>query len=88
MRQKDCHEYQQWLGGVLHWLTHLSHPNALVVDPFGGGFTTAVACALTGRRFTGGDFDRENVHVGLHRLNNLHDEKERLTEDERAKYGL
>ncbi len=86
--EKDCHEYQQRLGGFLHWLVHLSRPGDLVADPFGGGFTTAVACALAGRRFIGCDLDEKNVRIGWDRLNDLDGEAARLTAEERKKYGL
>jgi hypothetical protein len=69
--EKDCHEYQQRLGGFLHWLVHLPRPGDLVADPFGGGFTTAVACALVGRHFVGCDLDEKNVRIGRGRLGNL-----------------
>jgi hypothetical protein len=86
--EKDCHEYQQRLGGVLHWLTHLSRPGDLVADPFGGSFTTAVAAVLMGRRFVGSDLDEGNVEIGRRRLADLDGERRRLTPEERAKYGL
>ena len=85
---KDAHDYQQHLGGVIHWLWPLTRPGDLVADPFGGGFTTAVAAKLMGRQFVGCDSKQANVDRGLHRLNDLESEKQRLTAKERKKYRL
>ncbi len=40
----------------------------LVVDPFAGSGTTAVACALTGRRFIGIEKEERNCAIAAHRL--------------------
>jgi hypothetical protein len=45
----------------------------LVIDPFCGVGSTAVACALTGRRFWGCDSDPEAVHYAKARLSALKD---------------
>jgi DNA modification methylase len=43
---------------ALYFIEHFTRPGDLVVDPFVGSGTTAVAAALVGRRFLGGDIDR------------------------------
>lgn len=40
----------------------------LVVDPFGGGFTTAIACALEGRRCITCEVDPETFEKGCRRV--------------------
>ena len=46
-------------------------PGDLVIDPFMGVGSTAVACALTGRRFWGCDSDPEATHYAKVRLKTL-----------------
>ncbi len=67
-QEKDWHDWQQPLEDVEHWIRQFSKPGDLVVDPCGGGFTTAVACYRLGRRFIGCDCDEECVRRGLQRL--------------------
>lgn len=45
-----------------------SRPNDLVVDPFGGSFSTGVAASLLGRRFGGCDVKQSAVDAGRRRL--------------------
>src|SRR5207245_2185095 len=47
---------------------HFSEPGDLVVDPCGGGFTTAVACRDLGRRCISCDIDEAAVIRGQDRL--------------------
>ena len=67
-QEKDWHSWQQPLEDVEHWERQFSKPGDLVVDPCGGGFTTAVACYRLGRRFIGCDCDEECVLRGRQRL--------------------
>lgn len=53
-----------------------TNPGDLVVDPFLGGGTTAVACAIMGRNFSGCDLDPESIKISLKRLQNLNDVRE------------
>ena len=66
--EKDWHEWQQPLAEVKKLVDDLSQPGDLVVDPCGGGFTTAIACHLLGRRFVGCDIDKAAVLKGQERL--------------------
>jgi site-specific DNA-methyltransferase (adenine-specific) len=43
-------------------------PGGAILDPFAGSFTTGVACALHGRRFTGFELSEENCAIGEARL--------------------
>jgi DNA modification methylase/ParB-like chromosome segregation protein Spo0J len=67
-REKEWHEWQRPLEEVENLVSHFSDPGDLVVDPCGGGFTTAVACQNLGRRFVGCDIDKAAVVNGQERL--------------------
>lgn len=67
-REKDWHEWQRPLEEVERLVKYFSAPGDLVVDPCGGGFTTAVACHRLGRRFVGCDIDKAAVAQGQERL--------------------
>ena len=45
-----------------------THPGDIVVDPFVGSGTTAVAAANTGRHFICGDISAEYVEIARRRL--------------------
>ncbi len=67
-KEKEWHAWQQPLGDVEFLVRYFSQPGDLVVDPCGGGFTTAVACNNLGRRFVGCDCDATCVQNGINRL--------------------
>lgn len=67
-QEKDWHEWQQSLTEVETLVNYFSDPGDLVVDPCGGGFTTAVACWRLGRKFIGCDVEEECVVTGQERL--------------------
>ncbi len=50
-----------------------SNPNDLVLDPFMGSGTTAVSCAIHGRRFMGADLNWNAIHCTQQRLLELND---------------
>lgn len=56
-RMKDFHHWGQDVGSARYYIDHFSAPGDLVVDPFVGGGSYAVACKLLGRRFIGFDVD-------------------------------
>jgi site-specific DNA-methyltransferase (adenine-specific) len=66
--EKTHHPWQQNLGEFEELLEYVTEPNDLVVDPFGGGFTTAVACYNLGRRCISCDVDQLAVEGGRERL--------------------
>ena len=57
---------------VLRLVKAFSDPGAHVVDPFLGGGTTAVACWLTDRRFTGADLNPHGIRFTAARLLDEH----------------
>ena len=67
-KEKDWHEWQQPLEEVERLVRYFSDPCDLVVDPCGGGFTTAVACRNLGRRCISCDVIERSVLGGQERL--------------------
>lgn len=66
--EKDWHPWQQPIGDIETLIRYFSEPGDVVVDPCGGGFTTAVACRNLGRRCIACDFDEHSVQRGIERL--------------------
>ena len=62
------HPWQRPLPEVERLVSYFSERGDLVVDPCGGGFTTAAACENLGRRFVGCDIDKAAVVKGQERL--------------------
>ena len=60
---KRYHHWGQDVESSRYYVDCFSRPDDLVLDPFVGGGTTAVACALIGRRFVGMDNDYEDALV-------------------------
>lgn len=56
---------------MVRWIEMLSNPEDIVIDPFVGSGTTAVAAHQTGRKFYGCDQDREAVLMTRERLRAL-----------------
>lgn len=67
-REKAGHEWQQAEAEAAYWISELSRPDDLVVDPFVGGGTTAAACKELGRRFVGCDTDEAAVNTARERV--------------------
>lgn len=53
------HHWAQGEAEASHFVRHLSRKNAVVIDPFLGGGTTAIAALKVGRRFIGFEIDPE-----------------------------
>jgi len=54
------------------WLIEMiTRPGDLVLDPFLGSGTTAIACKLTGRRFIGIEINRKYFYEALHNVNSI-----------------
>jgi DNA modification methylase len=66
--ERPLHPWQQALEPVRHWIRQVSEPGELVVDPFVGSGTTAVAAVLEGRRFIGCEIDPGCVETTRRRL--------------------
>ena len=67
------HPYQRPLSNVLHYVEAFTRPGELVIDPFLGSGTTAVACALLGRRLVGCDVDPGCIALTRDRLDAVPD---------------
>jgi ParB-like chromosome segregation protein Spo0J len=65
---RPLHPWQQAVEPVTHWVQMTSEPGELVMDPFLGSGTTAVAAVASGRRFLGGDIEAGNVATARERL--------------------
>ena len=66
--ERPLHPWQQALAPVRHWIRQVSEPGELIVDPFLGSGTTAVAAVMEGRRFLGCDIDPGCVETTRRRL--------------------
>lgn len=66
--EKNWHEWQRPLAEVEKLIDYFSHPGDLVVDPCGGGFTTAIACERLARRCVACDVEKASVVKGQERL--------------------
>lgn len=66
--QKELHHWQQSLGGFIQIVERFTEPGELVVDPFLGSGTTAVACLRLGRQFVGCDTDAGAVAIARQRV--------------------
>lgn len=67
-KEKDYHPWQKPLAEIECLLRYFTKPGDLVIDPCGGGFTTAVACLRLGRRCVSCDIEKAFVVRGLERL--------------------
>jgi hypothetical protein len=68
-KEKEWHDWQQPLEEVKRLVTSFTDPGDLIVDPCGGGFTTALACYHLRRRCVSCDVDEAAFTNGLARLN-------------------
>lgn len=65
---KTHHEWGQSLEPVRYLIERLTKPGDLVLDPFLGGGTTAVAAHETGRRCIGYELDPDQAQIARNRL--------------------
>lgn len=56
-KEKSHHPWQQPLMEAVHLILSFTEPGDLVVDPFSGGGTVAVAAKMTGRRCVAAEID-------------------------------
>jgi DNA modification methylase len=66
--EKTLHHWQQSLDGFTEIVQRFTEPGDLVVDPFLGSGTTALACLQLGRRFVGCDIDAGAVAIARRRV--------------------
>jgi ParB-like chromosome segregation protein Spo0J len=62
------HPWQQTVSPFARLVEMAARPGELVLDPFLGSGTTALACLATGRRFLGCDIDPGAVSLALERI--------------------
>lgn len=67
--EQHLHQWQKPIADVEHWLLSFSDPGSVVCDPCAGSGTTALACHRNGRKFVGGDIDKDAVRLAQKRLN-------------------
>ena len=65
---KRWHHWGQDIDSHRYYIECLTFPGDLVLDPFAGGGTTAVACELLGRRWVVGDIDPRALDIIHSRL--------------------
>ena len=66
--EKSNHDWQQALDESVYMISHLTKPGDLIVDPFLGSGTTALATIFEGRRFIGCDIDIAAVMTARQRI--------------------
>jgi DNA modification methylase len=67
-KEKDEHEWQQAEAEATHFIDAMAPDGGLIVDPFIGGGTTALAAHRTGRRCVGFEIKAETVRAARKRL--------------------
>jgi hypothetical protein len=67
-KEKQYHPWQRPLAEIEKLLRYFTRPGDLVVDPCGGGFTTAVACQRLARQCVSCEIEKAYVVTGQQRL--------------------
>lgn len=67
-KMKQYHHWGQNVGAARYYIDCFSRPGDLILDPFIGGGTTAVACALINRRCIAFDLEADAVKISSDRL--------------------
>lgn len=71
MREAVKHPAQKPLALVTKFIEASSTPDSIVLDPFMGSGTTAVAAVKLGRNFLGCDTSQESIDIALERLRSI-----------------
>ena len=69
-RDKRFHEWGQPVEPAIRDIECLCAPDAIVLDPFVGGGTTAAACKITGRNYIAFEIDPETADLARERVLN------------------
>lgn len=94
---KQCIEVDNIIGGKLHptekpvkvmeiLISNSTNPGEVVLDPFIGSGTTAIACINTGRQYIGIEKDEEYYEIAKKRISDRLKEKE--IEDRKVKFEI
>lgn len=67
-KEKADHDWQQSLAEASYWIEQLCPKDGIVVDPFLGSGTTALACEQLKRRWVGFEIDPETAAVSSKRI--------------------
>lgn len=70
-KEKRFHPTQKPLKVIIELIQKFSNPNDLILDPFLGSGTTAVACKMLNRRFIGIEISPEYCEIARKRLNKV-----------------
>lgn len=68
-RYRDVHATAKPISMLDYLVRMYSNAGELVLDPFVGSGSTAIACVNEGRNFIGGDLSQEFVDVAIQRIN-------------------
>jgi DNA modification methylase len=68
-KDKEYHEWQFTLPEAEYFIEKFSFPGDLVLDPFVGTGTFAIACMRKKRKFLGFEVDEEKYNIILERIN-------------------
>ena len=74
MKEKEYHPWQRPLAEIERLLLNFTKPGDLIVDPCGGGFTTAAACLKLGRECVSCDIEKAYVVTGQERMDDVRNE--------------
>jgi DNA modification methylase len=69
-KSKNFHHWGQDVGSARYYIDCFSKENDLILDPFIGGGTTAIACSLIGRRCLSFDIDIDSLKTTQDRISN------------------
>lgn len=68
---KTTHPTEKNIDAIKYFITILSNKNDLILDPFLGSGTTAVACKELGRRYIGIEINQEYINMANKRLKKI-----------------
>jgi site-specific DNA-methyltransferase (adenine-specific) len=76
------HAWNKNIEVMRYWITAFTRPGDLVLDPFCGSGSVAVACKHTGRRHISIDIDSDTVQAAAQRYENVRAEPMLMSADE------
>ena len=67
-QEKKYHKWEQDISWVEYYIRKLSSSNGIILDPFMGSGTTAIACRRLNRKYIGFEIDKEYYQIAEQRL--------------------